>query len=314
MRLILCSHISAYTDARRHSFKLGTSHLIIACRNASKGMIAREQILASDPNPRVPGLRNVEVWDLDLSSYASVLAFGERLRGLRRLDAFIANAAVDTEHFDLLEGHESSITVNVISTFLTAFLALPVLRRTARNADAASRLVITGTVGHIFSEHVDLVSCAHGKIFQTLDDPSTARMSDRYHLSKLIVLLATRQLAAELDEACGVGAGNPREVVINYPNPGWCKTDLFRTLDTGVVLPWMVWLIGRTAEEGSRTLVHAAAGAGEETHGKYLDACRVKNEGSWARSQEAERIQREVWTELQAILEKIQPDVTRLSL
>lgn len=74
----------------------------------------------------------------------------------------------------------------------------------------------------------------------------------------------------------------------------------------------MLWLIGRTAEDGSRTPVHAAAGAGEETHGRYLDACRVKNEGSWARSDEARPVQREVWTELKALLEEVQPGITKL--
>jgi hypothetical protein len=33
--------------------------------------------------------------------------------------------------------------------------------------------------------------------------------------------------------------------------------------------------LGRTAEEGSRTLLHGALG-GQETHGKYLSECEVK--------------------------------------
>lgn len=303
---------SRLSDKVNCSFQLGVSKSILACRTASKGAAAREQILASTPASATSAQRKIEIWSLDLSSYKSVIAFGERLNTLSRLDIFIANAAIDTDRFELLEGHESSITVNVISTFLSAFLSIPILRRTARTLRKPSRLVITGTVGHIFAEHSDLTSCESREIFNTLDDPSKARMADRYHLSKLIALLATRRLAAELDRACTVSLGKPREVILNYPNPGWCKTDLFSTLDAGVVLPWMLWLIGRTPEEGSRTLVHASVGVGGESHGRYLDACRIKPEGSWARSEEASRAEGEMWKELVGILEAIQPGVTVL--
>ena len=69
-------------------------------------------------------------------------------------------------------------------------------------------------------------------------------------------------------------------------------------------------LIGRTAEEGSRTLVHAAA-AGEESHGKYLSECRVKPESSFVRSEEGKVVEEWVWKELVWILEGIRPGVTR---
>jgi len=66
-------------------------------------------------------------------------------------------------------------------------------------------------------------------------------------------------------------------VTINMVTPGICSTNLAR--DTGilfrafkVVLDAMV---ARTAEEGSRTILHALL-ATEDTHGKFLSGCKVK--------------------------------------
>lgn len=59
-------------------------------------------------------------------------------------------------------------------------------------------------------------------------------------------------------------------------NPGAVATDLVRDprmmlkLFTGITKK----VVMRSAEEGSRILLHAAEGA-EETHGQYLDDCKV---------------------------------------
>jgi retinol dehydrogenase-12 len=45
--------------------------------------------------------------------------------------------------------------------------------------------------------------------------------------------------------------------------------------------------IGRTSEEGARTLVHSIV-AGEESHGMYTSECVVKPESVWMRSSEGE--------------------------
>ena len=66
-------------------------------------------------------------------------------------------------------------------------------------------------------------------------------------------------------------------VIINTLNPGLCKTDLLRSV--GWIVTAFVTilraLLARTAEEGSRTLLHAAT-AGEKSHGKYLSDCEIK--------------------------------------
>lgn len=65
-------------------------------------------------------------------------------------------------------------------------------------------------------------------------------------------------------------------VVINFVNPGMCTTDLARDAPRSfkVMLGIMRLVMARTAEEGSRTLVHAAL-AGPESHGALMSECRV---------------------------------------
>jgi NAD(P)-dependent dehydrogenase (short-subunit alcohol dehydrogenase family) len=73
----------------------------------------------------------VEVWELNLNSYASVKAFAERAKGLERLDVVVENAAVFKFDYATAEDNEQSVTVNVVCTFLLALLLLPKLRETA---------------------------------------------------------------------------------------------------------------------------------------------------------------------------------------
>lgn len=66
-------------------------------------------------------------------------------------------------------------------------------------------------------------------------------------------------------------------VVVNYVNPGLCQSDLARHVEEErrKSVQTMRDQIGRSTEVGSRTLVHSAF-AGDESHGKYLSECVVK--------------------------------------
>ena len=58
---------------------------------------------------------------------------------LERIDILLENAGIATGAFKLVEGHESTVTVNVISTFLLAFLLLPKLQETAQKFNTKPR-------------------------------------------------------------------------------------------------------------------------------------------------------------------------------
>jgi NAD(P)-dependent dehydrogenase (short-subunit alcohol dehydrogenase family) len=65
-------------------------------------------------------------------------------------------------------------------------------------------------------------------------------------------------------------------VVINTVAPGLCMTNLARNgpPEFQNEMAKRVEMYGRTAEQGSRTLLHAAF-AGRESHGRYLDSCQI---------------------------------------
>jgi retinol dehydrogenase 12 len=245
------------------------------------------------------------VWDVDLGSFASVQAFAARAESaLVRLDAFVANASVMAAHFDAAaaarDGFEQQMAVNVLGTFLLALLVLPKLRATSARFNDPPRLVVVSSDAHV-------LAClrtrnAPGGVLDALR--GGAHMADRYGDSKLLQILVARELALELDRS-----GGPH-VIVNTLSPGLCRSQLFRHAPWPVswFMPISLYLLGRTLEMGSRTLV-AAASAGEETHGKYMVDCKVHAESSFVRSEEGRAVQKKVFEELLGILENVHPGI-----
>ena len=244
-------------EAAQHIVRLSATRVILAVRSTSKGEAAKSSIEASTGRKGV-----VEVWSLDLSSYDSVKAFAAKVNTLDRLDAVIENAGISTGTYRTTEGEESTIVTNVISTFLLALLLLPKLREGAHKHDILPHLVIVASEVHEFTSFPEKSA---PEIFAKLGDEKTANMSDRYYISKLLDVLGTRALAARTSDS-------KTPVVINIVNPGFCHSELAR--ETGLGVKIFKFFVARTAEMGSRTLVHAAT-AGEQIHGEYLSDCKI---------------------------------------
>lgn len=129
---------------------LNVTRLILACRDTKKGETAKEEILAASESATNQAVQ-IDIWELDLSQYSSVKNFGERFqKDPPRLDGFIANAGVEIKDFQTAEGLEMSLTVNVISTFMTGLFALPVLRETTKTHNVTTNLVFVGSLIHAF--------------------------------------------------------------------------------------------------------------------------------------------------------------------
>lgn len=292
--IITGSNVGLGKEAARHITKLGAAKVILAVRNTSAGEEAKQDIVQST------GVKDsvVEVWKLDLSSYASVKEFAAKAeKDLERIDILLENAGIATEKFELAEGHERTITVNVVSTFLLAFLMLPKLKATASKFSTKPRLVIVSSEVHAWTKFEEQKS---DPIFPALDNEKTAAMDQRYMTSKLLEVLAIRQFAPKLANT---------DVVLNMLNPGLCHSSLGR--EAGWFLYLLKLALARTTEVGSRTLV-AAAVAGEESNGKYMhDGHVAEGELSpFVRSAEGDAVGKRVWSELKAILEDIQKGVT----
>lgn len=119
----------------------------------------------------------MDVWHLDLQSYESVKQFAKRVEGLPRLDIMLENAGVATRSFRRAEQDESTITVNVVSTFLLALLVLPKLRETSTKFNITPRLTIVSSDVHFFTT---LPETSSPSIFDKLNDEATADMMGRH--------------------------------------------------------------------------------------------------------------------------------------
>ena len=95
-------------EAARQLLGLGLSHLIMAVRSPEKGEVAAAKLRQYAPEAKL------EVWKLDMCSYASIQQFAERVgRELTRLDFAILNAGLVKAGFELVgeTGHEESMQV-----------------------------------------------------------------------------------------------------------------------------------------------------------------------------------------------------------
>jgi len=290
-------------EAARHFARLGASTVILAVRSEPKGQAAANDITASlpaDSNSKV----EIQVWPLDMACYDSVKAFAARADGLPRLDAVVLNAGVQTLRYALAEGDESTVTVNVVATFLLGVLLLSALERTATTTRAKTNL-------SVLSSDLLFLAPLKERLTQAWDSEGwVAAMRERsgfdgmtrYMDSKLLDAFAARELASHRPVERGV--------VINYLTPGWCKSELGREQD-GVGVRVATRAIARSTEVGSRTLVHAAT-AGEETHGQFLMDSKITVPGGMIKCKEGKELQEKVWKELRAKLETIEPNVARI--
>ncbi len=292
--IITGSNVGLGKEAARHITRLGASKVILAVRNTTAGEDARQDIIKTTQC----SLDTIEVWPLDLSKYDSVQAFARKANNnLDRVDIMLENAGIATDKFEQAEGHERTITVNVVSTFLLAFLMLPKLKGTAKKFSTKPRLTVVSSEVHGWAKFAEW---KEDKIFPVLDTKETANMGERYQVSKLLEVLTIRQIAPKLASS---------GVILNYVNPGLCHSELGR--DAGWTLYLLKMALARTTEVGSRTLV-ASAVAGEESHGKYMHDAQVNDEAlsPFVRSQDGDAAAKKVWTELKDILENVQKGVT----
>jgi NAD(P)-dependent dehydrogenase (short-subunit alcohol dehydrogenase family) len=267
--------------------------VILGVRNVPAGNAAKEEIETSTRRPGV-----VEVWEVDLASYSSTLAFGDRIAQLPRLDAAILNAALATPTFQLAEGYERTITVNVINTLFLGLLILPRLKATGQEFPTSlPRLAFVVSEVHAWVEFPEWKDT--DKAMQILSDPAKAKMAERYPLSKLLEVLLVQELA---------GRTRGSDVIITMVNPGLCHSALGR--DSGWGLAILKAVLARSTEVGSRTLV-AGISTNIEGHGAYMTDATVDNTSlsPFVRSADGRPAREKLWKELSAILEPIRPGI-----
>lgn len=153
-------------ECAKHLFQMGAGRIILAARSREKGEAALATIR------RDTGREDVgEAWELDLTSLDSVEEFSKRLVKLNRLDGLIANAGVAMGQFQLVDGIETTVLVNVVSTFLLAFRALPKLQESSHKFGIQPHLVIVTSDTALENNLKSRVAKLEGDVFEALSSP-----------------------------------------------------------------------------------------------------------------------------------------------
>ena len=142
----------------------------------------------------------VDIWQLGLSSYGSVIAFGERARSLDRIDIAILNAAVmlAKQRLNPTTGHDEIIQVNYLSTIAVLLLLLAVVKE---KPDAQPpRITLVSSEAAVWTKFKER---NNDPLLSALDTAKGWTFSVRYFLSKL---------------PCQVFVAN----LAKKPRRGWC--------------------------------------------------------------------------------------------
>ncbi|KAF5323689.1 hypothetical protein D9619_012885 [Psilocybe cf. subviscida] len=300
------SNVGLGFEATKHFARMNPGRLIMACRNMAYGEVAMAKIKEET------GCQIIELWVLDLSSFASVIAFYERFeRDGGRLDILVENAAVIPNPKDAptTDGWAPGIQVNILATNLLALLLLPRLVHTAKEHNTVPRLVVVASDVHYRAKIPQHIIDAP-KPWRAYNDPKSYRSGppfSQYNDSKLFNVLFVRALAERF-------SFSTNSVIVDCVNPGFCASELRRGLNPLLRLgdKLFVALVARTTEEGSRQLVYAALGGKRDErklHGAYISLSEIREPSDFVLSEDGRRAQERFWDDMIVEFTKVEPRV-----
>ena len=229
-----------------------------------------------------------------MASYPSIQSFASRVStSLSRLDICILNAGIVKPAFSLnpTTSHEEVIQVNYLSTMLLAILLLPALKFKSP-AGTPGRLTIVGS-GTVYQAAFPNRSSI--PLIPSFDSVSITpwNPSERYAASKLLGHLFLAKLAQ-------LGYVDPKDVIVNIVDPGYCKgSELHRDAKgvLGLVLSLSKKLTGRTLDEGALTYIDAAVVKGKESHGCFVMDWEIRPFANMIYEAESQPIIDRLWEE-----------------
>lgn len=172
--LVTGSNTGLGLEACRYLMRLKASKVILAVRDIAKGEAAAKDLHQSTGATRTA----IEVWPLDLSNLDTIKSLADRATQLERLDAAILNAGIMTQRWEVVNGLEAHIAVNVVYTVLLGLLLLPKLRVSAKTHKVTARLAFVTSDAHYVAQVRE--AAKPGSLFDALNDEGIALMQDRY--------------------------------------------------------------------------------------------------------------------------------------
>ncbi|KAH7104970.1 putative short-chain dehydrogenase/reductase family protein [Auriculariales sp. MPI-PUGE-AT-0066] len=292
-------------ETARQLLEIGISTVVLAVRNLGKGELAKHDLLATTSATAVTDIR---VMQLDVADVTSVIAFVKQVSAsINALDILVLNAGLGMQSAYStvpVTGHELIMQVNYHSNALLIFELLPLLEA----GETPSRITWVGS--RMLHSHTPLRKVKSTRPLAWLDPTENYKAFPRYSESKLVAAMFMYEFAKRVD---------PTKVQINMLCPGMVITNIENNETpflVRILVTMIKKIIGRTAGEGARIVMHAAVHAGIGTHGEFLGDATIEPVDEFIASDFGQIIQRNVWTEtleelLQHVTEERKPDIQR---
>lgn len=244
--------------------------VILACRDEKKGKLAVDEV------KEAAKVNHVEYMKLDLASLQSVRDFVKEFTSkYDSLDILINNAGV-MYHPEVRtnEGNETHFCINYLGHYLLTRLLMGCLK-----AVQSARIINICCPAYQLAEpdftDVNWQNKEH-------------KPAEAFALSKLAVILFTKQLARELEGT---------NVTANVVHPGVCYTGIYKNMPfmkskiIAVSFKPLLWFLMKGARDGAQTVVHCAIAKEEQgVSGKYYADLCIKEPDKKANDEEAAKV------------------------
>jgi len=291
-------------EIAKYVLQKGAKRVISACRNVDAATKAAEELKLATGNS------NIEVWQLDLSSFASVKTFASKyIHSGLPLHVLYNNAGVGALPKTMTsDGFEQMFQVNLLSTMLLTFLLWPVLEK---HEGEPNRVVFTSSGGayRVTDVPENLLPTPVEALSTTKKFEGQAESLLQYFTSKICLYAISVELAKR-------GKG---KVLITTGDPGLVFNDFASKLPDGTmhtkktmesmekIFPGINF---RTSEEGARMmLMPGTYPVNKIWHAGYASApsFRTNKEAILPVLAQDPQFQKKVWEDTVRLL-KVKPE------
>ncbi|KAK5996756.1 Short-chain dehydrogenase/reductase phmF [Cladobotryum mycophilum] len=262
-------------------------NLILTSRNQQRGEDAKQQIQQEAKDAGVE--TNISVLELDMTSFQSVKSFPSRLdKAATHLDVAILNAGVYQTEFNLCSetGWEETVQVNVLATSALTLLLRPYLSR----ADSG-RLLFVSSEAHAWADPHPYPT---RQLLQELNTPDVYPCYQRYHISKLLLVLWASQIAHREEWS---------KISVASVSPGFSRTSLFRDFNGYTVAKVLENIVCRSSEQGSSQYMYALQNmAKSQGNGRFWSDGAWRSPSTAVSCKSGQEIQSTLYTDVVGIL------------
>jgi NAD(P)-dependent dehydrogenase (short-subunit alcohol dehydrogenase family) len=274
--------------------------VIITARNEKKGEATKARLEARLQKPG-----QLEVWQLDMMSFESVVAFAKRANTLDHLDIAVLNAGVwRTKFYKSDYGWEEDLQVNTLSTALLAMLLLPKLRDSKRITGRTPILEFVNSGLHqnaVVPPEIRRESNVLGRYNQQ----EQFKEGHQYKFSKAFQMYVATFLADNISS---------EDVIITSVCPGWVNTNLGRDhFFPGIFIIIFIFtlLFMKTPAQGADMILSGTA-QGEMVHNRFWRHDKIQPIPPCLKGDEMKDLGRRVFEEILMALRGSGLDVQRV--